>query len=98
MNLADVEQIIADHKPLPEPFNGATRLILSRELFDAIAPHMGHAFAPHTGPAIEVLPHLPPGYGVGYRPWRDGDDPDLQHVPAETMVWFCGPKTTETVR
>ena len=95
--LADIERMIDEWQPMPDPFNGATRLILSPALFDALRSY----FIPAPGTALdfclrefEVRAALPPGYGVGYRAWRRGDDPETEFM-GEQMVWFCGPKATD---
>lgn len=90
MELADIEQQIADCKLAPDLFNGATRVVLSQSAYDAIVPHMHVAF-PCGGPSVEVSKALPPGYGTGWRPWQTGDDPILQHF-GPVLVWFLGPK------
>lgn len=82
---------IEDFTPQPEPFNGATRVVLAQDAFDAIAPHMHAVFAPHAGPRLEVNPVLPNGHGIGYRAWREGDDPFATDGTA-TIVWTLSPK------
>lgn len=93
MNLADLEKTLADVKPLPEPFNGATQVFLAQDAFDAIAPHMHVAF-PFGGPTIEVREALPEGHGIGYRPWRAGDDPDYKPMVGAGLVvcWVLAKK------
>lgn len=93
MNLADVEKIIADHKPAPDPFNGATKLVLAPGVMTAMNSALeAWARNPLMGkcPEIEVRPTLPDGHGYGLRAWRDGDDPELRDIPV--VVWVLAPK------
>lgn len=89
MNLSDIEKVIADHQPPPEPFNGATRLFLSPDLHAAIMPLMSPMDRRRI--AVDERPMLSPGHGCGFRPTRDGD-PEWSLVPGYgTMVWACAP-------
>ena len=93
--LDDIAKAIEDWKPPPDPFNGATRLVLSPDVFRALAPAMEeYAKNPLIRPRIEIdiRPTMPSGYGAGFRTWREGDDPEVQFM-GEVMVWFLGPKT-----
>lgn len=94
MILDDIAKMIEDHKPPPDPFNGATRLVLARGLLTALAPHL----EPWTNnplmgqcPEIEVSPLMPDGCGMGFRKWRVGDDAEME-VIGEVCVWLCSPK------
>lgn len=96
MNLNDIYKMIADsYEPAPDPFNGATRLVLAPDVFRALAPEIeAYATNPLLRPRIEidVWPTLPPKHGMGFRPWRKGDDPEVQFM-GEVMAWFLAPKT-----
>lgn len=97
VTLADIVDAISEVKDVPQPFNGARRIMLSRDIFEKLAdvlkPYMGHALTRATLD-VEVRDALPSGYGVGYRPWRDGDDPEVKFM-GEVMVWFLGPKSPD---
>ena len=85
MNLADVEQMIEDYQPLPDPFNGATRVFLGSVAYDQIVPLM-HAID-RRRVAVEMRVMMHPAQGVGFRPTRD-DDPEWLIVPDYgTLVW-----------
>lgn len=95
MNLADVEKLLADCEPPPDPFNGATTLVLAPGVMSSMTevleiwarnPLMGRC------PEIEVRPTLPDGHGYGFRAWREGDDVELKDIP--TVVWVLAPKAT----
>lgn len=95
ITLADITKMIEDLKPLPDPFNGATRLIMSADMFRKLAPVLDeHAKNPLVRLRIEIdiRPTMPPNYAAGFRPWRDGDDPAYRGL-GDVMVWFLGPKT-----
>ncbi len=94
MNLADIEQMIADHGQQPGPFNGATRLVFAPGVLTAMQealevwarnPLMGRC------PEIEVRAILPDGHGFGFRDWREGDDPEIKGL-GPVMVWALMPK------
>jgi len=94
MSLTDVEQMLAAHQPSPDPFNGATKLVLApgvmAALKGAIEPWVKNTMMGRS-PEIEVRPTLPDGHGYGFRPWRDGDDPEMRDIPVVT--WVLAPKS-----
>lgn len=92
MNLADVEKLLANYEPPPDPFNGATTLVLALGVMSSMTealetwarnPLMGRC------PEIEVRPTLPEGHGYGFRDWREGDEPELKGIPI--VVWALAP-------
>lgn len=97
VKLADIEQMLRDYRPPPDPFNGATRLVLAPGVMTALAPALEPwANNPLMGrcPEIEVRSTLPDGHGYGFRKWRDGDNPNQKCI-GETIVWVLAPKSTE---
>lgn len=95
VTLADIVRAIEEVKEIPQPFNGATLLKLSADvaekLSDVLEPYLAHPLTRATL-SVEVSKALPEGYGIGFRPWRDGDDRDLEFL-GPVMVWFLGPKS-----
>lgn len=93
--LAAAEAALVAPAP-PCPFNGATRLVLAPDVFRALAPHIEtYATNPLIRPRVEidVRPTLPAAHGMGFRPWRDGDDHEAQLI-GETLVLVIAPKST----
>lgn len=89
MDLADIEKMIADYQPPPDPFNGATTLVLAPGLLTSMQeaietwarnPLMGRC------PEIEVRSTLPDGHGYGFRDWHEGDDPEMKDIPVVTWI------------
>lgn len=90
MNLANISKMIADYEPPPDPFNGATRVFLSADAYAAIVPHV----LPLDRRRIAFEQRaMAPGYGLGFRPSRDGDDPDAVVDGYGTLVWTLAPRT-----
>lgn len=97
MNLADVEKVVSDHKLPPDPFNGATTLVLAPGILTAMKDALEvWARNPMMGmcPEIEVRHTLPDGHGYGFRTWRDGDDPEFRDIPV--IVWVLAPTKPES--
>lgn len=93
ISLDDIDKMIADWRPPPDPFNGATTLVLAPDAFAEMQQVLEQwARNPLMGrcPEIEVRPTLPEGCGYGFRAWREGDDPDLPGIPVVT--WILKPK------
>ena len=95
ISLDDIVAQIENIPPPPPPlFNGATRLMLSPDVHDALVPLM--TAMDRRRIAVETRQLLSPGHGVGFRPTVDGD-PEWQIVPGYgTLVWTCAPKTQES--
>lgn len=92
--IVDIDKMIASFGPMPDPFNGATHVVLSVRLFAALAPHLDlwrRDPLLKLHPQIEIRHELPAGYGIGYRAWQKGDDPDTKFYN-KAVVWFCGTK------
>lgn len=89
IDLAEIARCIETHKPPVDPFNGATRVFLSPDTFAAIVPHL-HPFD-RRRIAFEQRA-MPPGYGVGFRPTKDGDDKDAVVDGYGTVVFTLSPK------
>ncbi len=93
ITLADIVRAIEEVKKLPQPFNGATNVHLSPDvhtkLADVLTPYIS---APITRRilTVEIREILPPGHGFGWRPWRIGDDPELEHL-GPVLVWHLAP-------
>lgn len=76
-----------------QPFKGATLVKMSRDvaqkLADMLDPYLRNSLTRVTL-NVEVSDLMPEGTGVGYRPWRNSDDPELKDIP--TVVWLLAPK------
>lgn len=76
MTFDEIAKMIEDAPPPPpDPFNGATTLMLSSDTFRALAPALDlYAKNPLIRPTVEIAirPILPSGHGIGFRPWREG--------------------------
>lgn len=93
MELADVEEMIAEYQPPIDPFNGSTTLVLAPGVMTEMAAALElWANNPMMGkcPAIEVRQTLPAGSGYGFRAWRDGDNEDMRLLGL-TVVWVLMP-------
>ena len=85
MDIADIEQMIADYQPPSEPFNGATNVFLGSVAYEKIVPLM-HAFD-RRKVSVELRVMMRPEQGVGFRPTLP-DDPEWLVVPDYgTLVW-----------
>jgi hypothetical protein len=94
----DIRKMVEEYRPPVDSFNGATRLVMSPDVFRELAPHIeDYAKTPLIRPRIEIdiLPTMLPSYAMGFRPWRDGDDPEIKMI-GEVLVWFCGPEADKT--
>ncbi len=89
MDFAELARSIETHKPPVDPFNGATRVFLSADCYEAIVPHL-HPFD-RRRIAFEQRA-MPPGHGVGFRPTRDGDEAGLVVEGYGTLVFTLSPK------
>lgn len=93
--VADIERMLADYQPPPDPFNGATRLVLAPGVLKALGPALEPwANNPLMGrcPEIEVRPTMPEGSGLGFRAWREGDD-EIGKIIGQTLVWVLASKS-----
>ena len=90
MTFEELARTIETHKPPADPFNEATRVFLSADTYAAIVPHL-HPFD-RRRIAFEQRA-MPPGYGVGFRPTREGDDASLVVDGYGTVVFTLAPKS-----
>ena len=77
MNLEKMLEAIerSPRTPVPlDPFNGATEVLLSPGTFDRVAPYLTAEIAMFPPRTFAVDSRLPDGTGIGFRPWREGDD------------------------
>jgi hypothetical protein len=87
--LDEILRAVEDVKPLPELFNGASRVFLGSVAYAQIAPLM-HALD-RRRVAVERRDMMHPAQGVGFRPTRL-DDPEWMIVPDYgTLVWAMSP-------
>lgn len=97
VTLADIVAAVEDVREVPQPFNGARHVRLSRDvavaLADVLEPYMRNPLTRATV-EFEISDTLPVGYGIGHRPWRKGDDPELEFL-GPVMVWLLGPKADD---
>ena len=74
MNLQEILEAIERTPVPPDPFNGATEVLLAPDTFARLAAHLTPEIALFPPRTFAIDSRLPDGTGIGFRPWREGDD------------------------